>query len=362
MVLTAHVYAPGWHELQGGYGVTVFFVLSGFLITQLLLREEYDTGGISLLSFYVRRAFRLFPIYYLIVAVYCVLIFVLGLRPDGRAGFADALPWYLIYLQDVPYFRDRTHSGGLIPVPFYQSWSLGIEEKFYLVWPLVAFRVLRDHKARVALATGAVLLFSAARFVPLGRYVYPYAAISWGCLFALLYDTANIRDRLNGWISSWRAPVVLLTWPLLHVANAWNPLPVAARLIAELAYPISIAFVILASLRSAWLARVFSFTPLAVLGRYSYCIYLIHLLVRQAVERVLHRMGIGVGNGLLVFLLMLLLSTAGASILYYTVESRFRDMGRRISRSWSRKVDTSNETDRAVSGDIAPGVNRVTPG
>jgi peptidoglycan/LPS O-acetylase OafA/YrhL len=362
MVLTAHVYAPGWHELQGGYGVTVFFVLSGFLITQLLLREEHDTGEISLLSFCVRRAFRLFPIYYLILGAYCLLIFVFGLRPDGRAGFADALPWYLIYMQDVPYFRDRTHSGGLIPVPFYQSWSLGIEEKFYLVWPVVAFRVFRDHKARLALATAAVLLFSVARFVPQGRYIYPYAAISWGCLFALLYETAGIRHRLNGWISSWRASLVLFTWPLIHVASAWNGLPVTARLIAELVYPISIAFVILASLRSAWLARVFSFTPLALLGRYSYCIYLIHLLVRTAVERVLHRIGIDVGNGLLVYSLMLLLSTAGASILYYTVETRFREMGRRMSRSWSRKANTSNETDDAASGDIAPGVNCVTHG
>lgn len=341
MVLAAHVYAPGWHELQGGYGVTVFFVLSGFLITQLLLREEHDIGQISLLSFYVRRAFRLFPIYYLILAIYCVLIFLFGLRPDGRAGFVDALPWYLIYMQDLPYFRDRTHSGGPIPVPFFQTWSLGIEEKFYLVWPVMAFGVLRDHKSRVALAAGAVLLFSAARFVPQGRYVYPYAAISWGCLFALLYDTAGIRDRLTGWTSSWRAPAVLLSWPLLHVVSAWSPLPAAARLIAELAYPISIACVILASLHSAWLARVFSLTPLAVLGRYSYCIYLIHTIARQAVNQLLHRMGIGVGNGLLVFLLMLALSTAGAGILYYTVESKFRDMGRRISRSWSRKANAS---------------------
>jgi peptidoglycan/LPS O-acetylase OafA/YrhL len=341
MVLTAHVYAPGWHELQGGYGVTVFFVLSGFLITQLLLREERDTGGVSLWSFYVRRAFRLFPIYYLVLGVYCVLIFLFRLRPDGRAGFADALPWYLIYMQDFPYFRDRTHSGGSIPVPFYQSWSLGIEEKFYLVWPVVAFRVFRDHKARIALATGAALLFSVARFASPGRYIYPYAAISWGCLFALFYDTANIRDRLNGWALSWRVPVVLLTWPILHLVSAWNQLPVVARLVAELVYPISIAFVILVSLRSAWLARVFSFTPLVVLGRYSYCIYLVHLLVRQAAERVFHRVGLGVGNGFLLFLLMLLLSTATACILYYTIESRFREIGRRIARSWIRESNSS---------------------
>ena len=348
MVLSAHVYAPGWHELQGGYGVTVFFVLSGFLITGLLLREEQDTGGISLLSFYVRRAFRLFPIYYLVLGIYCVLIFVLGLRPDGRPGFADALPWYVVYLQDIPYFRDRSHAGGPIAVPFYQTWSLGIEEKFYLLWPVVAFRALRNHKARIALAAGAVLLFSAARLVPQGRYVFPYAAICWGCLFALLYDTAGIRDKLDVWVSSWRACIVLLTWPLLHAVVASSNLPLAARLTAELAYPVSIALVILASLRCAPLARVLSFKPLAVLGRYSYSIYLIHLLVRQTVERLLHKMGIGTGNGLLVFLLMLLLSTAGASILYYAIESRFREMGRRIARSWSRKSNSSIEPVPAV--------------
>jgi peptidoglycan/LPS O-acetylase OafA/YrhL len=73
-------------------------------------------------------------------------------------------------------------------------------------------------------------------------------------------------------------------------------------------------------------------------------------------------MGIGVGNGLLVFLLMLLLSTAGSAILYYTVELRFRNMGRKISRSWSRTDKMSNETDRVDSGNIQPEINCVTPG
>jgi peptidoglycan/LPS O-acetylase OafA/YrhL len=348
MVLSAHVYAPGWHALQGRYGVTVFFVLSGFLITGLLLREEQDTGGISLVSFYVRRAFRLFPIYYLVLGIYCVLIFLLGLRPDGRPGFADALPWYVFYLQDIPYFRDRSHAGGPIAVPFYQTWSLGIEEKFYLLWPVVAFRALRNHKARIALAAGAVLFFSAARFVPQGSYIFPYAAISWGCLFALLYDTTDIRNKLDVWVSSWRACIVLLTWPFLHAVVASSNLPLAARLAAEVAYPVSIAFVILASLRCAPLASVFSFKPLAALGRYSYSIYLIHLLVRQTVERVLPKIGVGTGNGLLTFLLMLLLSTAGASILYYAIESRFREMGRRIAHSWSRKSNSTIEPLPAV--------------
>jgi peptidoglycan/LPS O-acetylase OafA/YrhL len=351
MVLTAHVYAPGWHELQGGYGVTVFFVLSGFLITRLLVREEHDSGGISLAAFYVRRVFRLFPLYYLILAVYCVLILVLGLRPDGRSGFVAALPWYLTYMQEMPYVWAGSHEGASIAMPFYQSWSLGIEEKFYLVWPFLAFRLVAKQNARIALAVGAVLFFSAARFYSLGRYIYPYAAISWGCLFALLYEAPGIRKTLDKLVSGWRAPFVLLSWPVLHVLVAGTTFPNGLRLFAELAYPLSIAFVILASLNVTWLATGLSITPLVVLGRYSYCIYLIHLLIRQAVERVLHKLGIEAGNGLLVFLLMLLLSTAAASILYYAIESRFREIGRRLSRSWSHSAARacSTHTDSVSS-------------
>jgi peptidoglycan/LPS O-acetylase OafA/YrhL len=342
MVLAAHVYTPGWPHLEGRYGVTVFFVLSGFLITRLLLREEQETGAINLLSFYVRRTFRLFPIYYLVLAVYCLLIFGLGLHSDGRQEFARNLPFYLTYMQEIPFFRDVAHSGEMFSMPFGHSWSLGIEEKFYLLWPVVSFRLLRNQNARIALATCAVLLFSSARFVHEGRYIFPYAAISWGCLFAMLYETASIRERLDSWLSSSRRVfVAVLAWPLLHILVASHQLPLGIQVAAQLAYPLSIAFVIIASLRSPLLARVFSFAPLAVLGRYSYCIYLIHRLVRQAVERLLLKTSIGAENGLLVYFLMLLLSTAAAAILYYLIESRFREMGRRIARSWSGRTNAS---------------------
>ena len=359
MVLTAHVHAPGWHELQGGYGVTVFFVLSGFLITRLLTREEHDSGGVSLPAFYIRRVFRLFPLYYLILGVYCVLILVLGLRPEGRSGFVGALPWYLVYMQEIPYLRAGLHPGGWMPMPFYQSWSLGIEEKFYFVWPFLAFRLLRKQNARVTLAVGAVLFFSAARFYFLGRYIYPYAAISWGCLLALLTETPGIRRTLDEWVSRWHAPLVLLSWPVLHVLAAGTFLPNGVHLFAELAYPLSIALVILTSLNVTWLATGLSVAPLVVLGRYSYCIYLIHLLVREATERVLHKLGIETGNGLLVFVLTLLLSTAAASILYYTVESRFREIGRRLSRSWGH---SPVRTCPADADSVSSAVSAVTPG
>ena len=347
MVLTQHVHAPGWARWQGRYGVRVFFVLSGFLITRLLLREEHEAGRISLSSFYIRRTFRLFPIYYIVLAVYCILILGFGVHADGREGFAGALPYYITYTQEIPFFRES--SNNPIAMPFGHSWSLGIEEKFYLVWPVLAFWALRNQNARIGLAATAFLFFSMARFVSHGQFIYPYAAISCGCLVALMAERAGVKNRFDYWVSSWRAPVAFLAWPFLHAAVAYEPLPLAVRLVAELAYPFSIAFVILASLGSGWLGRVFSLTPLVVLGRYSYCIYLIHLMVRQAVERVLLKMGIGVGNGLLVFVLMVLLSMAGASVLYYAIESPFREMGRAIARSRSRKSRLPIDTHAAVS-------------
>ena len=339
MVLTAHVYAPGWPHLQGRLGVTVFFVLSGFLITRLLAREESEQGMISLAPFYVRRAFRLFPLYYLVLAVYCFLILGMGMHSDARSSFLGALPWYLTYMQDIPLFRDWNLAVP-ISTPFGQSWSLGIEEKFYLLWPIVAFRVLKNPRARVALAAAAVVFFSAAKFVSEGRYIYPYAAIAWGCLFALLYELPAIRDRLQRLVTSWRAPVALFTWPILQFLVAYTGLPDWLRLTAEFAYPLSICFVILASLRSVSLTRILSFAPLVILGQYSYCIYLIHLLVRPAAERALQRIGMG-ENGIAIYLLMLFLSAASAAVLHYAVESPFREMGRRIARSWGRKARTS---------------------
>jgi peptidoglycan/LPS O-acetylase OafA/YrhL len=343
MVLTAHVFAPAWKNMRGDYGVTVFFVLSGFLITRLLLQEERDTGEISLPAFYVRRAFRLFPVYYLILAVYCVLILGMGIYPEARQKFAYALPWYLIYFQEIPFF-----SQPEAPPPFYQSWSLGIEEKFYMIWPFVAFRLLRNRNARMALAAGAAVFFSSARLVHQARYIFPYAAICVGCLFALLYDEPGIRSRLESWVSSWRAPLVFLSWPILHLVIAWRSLPFALRLFADLAYPLSIALVILVTLCSVRFASVFSVAPLTLLGRYSYCMYLIHVLVRRAAERILN-VHTGEGNGLLVFLLMLLFSTAGAAILHYTIESRFRELGRRIASSWKSKEKVSNHPQPALA-------------
>lgn len=337
MVLTAHVYSPGWpRHVVGRFAVRVFFVLSGYLITRLLLREQRDTGGINLPAFYIRRTFRLFPAYYLVLGIYCILILGLGVHADGRQGFLSGLPYYLTYMQDIPFFRDN--SANPISMPFGHSWSLGIEEKFYFLWPLVAFRLLRTQRGRTIFIIAAAVFFSAARFVPYGQFIYPYAAIACGCLFAILHDTPGIKETLDKWSTSWRSVLVFLSWPILLALAAIDSLPALIRIPAELIYPCSVAFVIVVSLRASWLAKAFAWRPFLTIGRYSYGIYLIHLLVRQGIERVLVKIGVGADNGLLIYVLMLLLSTAVAAVIFRTVEDPCRELGRRLAISWTKKT------------------------
>ena len=103
-------------------------------------------------AFYLRRTFRILPMYYLTLAIYCVLILVLHADPARHDKFVRALPYYLTYLQEWPHLV-------LKDVPFELSWSLGIEEKFYLVWPVLGFLLLRK---RFGLRVGTALTLAVA--------------------------------------------------------------------------------------------------------------------------------------------------------------------------------------------------------
>jgi hypothetical protein len=105
LVITAHLYShkEWWAWLAGDRGVSVFFVLSGYLISTLALREEEREGRLSLAAFYVRRCCRLFPLYYLILGFYCLMLLGLGRGSADQCGaLAEALPWNLVYCQEIP--------------------------------------------------------------------------------------------------------------------------------------------------------------------------------------------------------------------------------------------------------------------
>lgn len=147
-VLFAHFIPVKYHVSLpfGSAGVQLFFVLSGFLITSILLRSKDVSLRKALKNFYARRFLRIFPLYYLLLAL-CAL--------TGWMSWQEDLPWHVFYLSNV-YISQLGHwpsVGGHL-------WSLSVEEQYYLVWPLVVLLTSKPTLVRitlVAMATSVAL-------------------------------------------------------------------------------------------------------------------------------------------------------------------------------------------------------------
>ena len=142
LVMMLHAnFKLGW---SGGLGVSVFFALSGFLITTLLLEEYHSSGTISFKGFYIRRTMRLFPPLYLMLLM--VLVYALLFRTGAdqnlivhdvisAAGYVYNICW--------------AWGWGIKELLLYHTWSLGVEEQFYLIWPAVLYVFLRLNKLNI---------------------------------------------------------------------------------------------------------------------------------------------------------------------------------------------------------------------
>ncbi|AQS38741.1 putative acyltransferase [Shewanella psychrophila] len=135
-VIWHHAGYPYWDHIylasQGFHGVTLFFVISGFLITSLLLKEKRTKGQIDLKHFYIRRTLRIFPLYYCVLLIYILLVFVLESGTPAGTAFLDNLKYFATYTSNVfvPFIAgDR--------IIFFFAWSLAAEEQFYLIWPTI---------------------------------------------------------------------------------------------------------------------------------------------------------------------------------------------------------------------------------
>jgi len=175
---------------NGNRGVSVFFVISGFLITSLLLREQAKTGAISLRNFYLRRFFRIVPPFY--TYLLCVLLL-------GVAGWLRLHP--ASFLSATFFVKDYLGGGDWWTG---HSWSLSIEEQFYLLWP-AALVLLRPERARkmalgIVVAAPVIRLMSHALLHQIGpaeEYMFHVRmdGLMLGCLLAL-YEGAPLLDKI----------------------------------------------------------------------------------------------------------------------------------------------------------------------
>ena len=242
-------------QTYGDLGVHVFFVLSGYLITSLLLREYDRSSTVSLRDFYIRRAFRIFPAAFVFLAVVVVL-------------YWHQMRWYhvaaaLLYVANMDMTR---------PWIFGHLWSLSIEEQFYLLWP---FAVKKWHRHRTVILLCVFLatpIFRAALYAfkihngLVGSLPAHADQLAIGCLLAIF---APRLPKISGYLA-----IVML---LVAIFVPWFPATSPARTLFMLfavrpLLHVSLAGLVLHVIQVPY--RILNWSPVAWLGKISYSVYL----------------------------------------------------------------------------------------
>lgn len=286
------IFHSGFERVPGGLGVLVFFVISGFLITWLLLKENTRNGTVSLSRFYARRSLRIFPAFYAYALIAIVLMAVL----HKQIPWASVVP-SLFYVEN--YFQAWYGDPG---TAFSHSWSLGIEEQFYLFWPLlfVAIRKRLDLLIRVP-AVIIVCVWVYRAILKFGFHVwqgYFYEAFDTrldhlliGCLLAILLYFARDHPAWNlicerPWVTG--VTVALLVLSVLAEDRYHD---VYRDSVGFIVNPLLCACLIpqLISIRGNWLARWLEWPAVRYLGSISYSLYLYQQIVLQPVAKMLSK-------------------------------------------------------------------------
>ena len=310
LVILSHAHAPLFDGAF--YGVDLFFVLSGFLITSLLLQELDANGRIDYWRFYRRRLFRLIPALALFLAAYCLLAPLIW--PDLTDVYSDALV-SLLYLADygIAFFNS--------PDTLLHMWSLAVEEHYYLLWPpllaLLARYAPPGKLWRPALGLLALAWAWRALWVAQGQQFYEvffrFDTRATGLLAGSLL-AALMREQ-PAWFAWLRQRLAHGMWLVLAVpllmAHAWDDMN--AMLWGLTVVECATALVLLAALqRRGAVYEALSAPALALLGRLSYGVYLWHYPVVRYLRAHLPWPAT-VALGLLISLLL-------AALSYYTVE------------------------------------------
>jgi peptidoglycan/LPS O-acetylase OafA/YrhL len=334
----------------GRQGVEVFFVLSGYLITLLLLREKARFGAVSLPRFYARRALRIWPLYYLVVfLLWVVLPWAVRFAPPHIEALSEIhtrtlgtpgdprLSLYLLFLANFSFWLYPHVLCGA------HLWSLGVEEQFYLVWPVI-FRFVRwplaVFGALVSLKVGLHMaveyhhglvswfLSSNGTFLALEfskMCHYEAMALGAAAAYVAFHHRGRVR-RLAGRL--WAPPLALLTLVGCVWLAGWNQEFHGIDPITEIP-PLGYALVVLIVSHRATPWPVLDHRAVTWLGQRSYGFYLIHPMVMVLAMALLERgrpplaaaSCVGGTEHLVFYLLAFALAAGGASLSYRFLET-----------------------------------------
>jgi peptidoglycan/LPS O-acetylase OafA/YrhL len=352
-------------QLSGGaFGVDVFFVLSGFLITSILFEEWATTGAISLKRFYFRRVLRLYPAMVTLVLAFAVLHLT-----ALRTGYGEVVFAYRDHPNDawramsasLFYFANWAWGSGWVHLgPVEHTWSLSIEEQFYLLWPTLLLVMLRFVRTRILILAMIVVGIG---FSMHWRYevwqaspswVRPYAgldtradALLIGCGLGVI-ATANWLPTSRGAPRIFAllafAAVVTLGWFVKNAAANDVYLYKGGFTIVALSAAVIIGYVLVSPTGIG--ARLLSTTGLVRIGRISYGMYLWHYPIWRIVQQ--QRLPT-IKSAPLQFVL----TVSVATLSYVLIEKRFLRLKSRFAAKPAPKtqpVDTATPAPRRYSG------------
>ena len=333
-------------SLMGWSGVDLFFVLSGFLITGILI-ESKQSSATYFKSFYLRRVLRIFPLYYaFLFGLFFVLPLIAGrVLPveqfDQLRSLEQIQLWFWLYATNIWTFLTGEHTGFATS----HFWSLAIEEQFYLIWPLVVFAVSRVRLQqtcialigialllRIAMAVGGVSFLSIYTFTPARM-----DALLTGALVAILVRAPIPSQRLRraaGAVLAAAGPTVFtILWLSGQDTNAHALIYTVGFSLLAVCFASLILLAVTAP-EGSLLSRALRNRTLRFLGKYSYCLYVVHVMIRAVMVRAVGDPIVIAGTQLIwqlgFIVLCSAISIAVAMLSWHLMEKRFLELKERF--------------------------------
>lgn len=320
-------------EKLGKNGVYLFFVLSGFLITYLLLQEKSNNNNkISFKKFYLRRIFRIWPLYYTVIAISFLLIpflvynfEIFQFAPNYFERISDSLNYdslsKTLYLLFLPNFA---LSAGKVVVGASQSWSVGVEEQFYLLWPLLLYLFNRKNLLLVfigMLASYILLNLHPIVYITALLRIIPFEFMAIGGIGAYFYYYK--KDKIQSLTGKGFYYIVILLFVLLFLVY---PLPILSTYLQNICLGILFLGLILITINNdnklVFRNRSFSF-----LGKISYGIYMYHpfvmFLVFPFANKYLNPQSDILIYNIFVYIFVFVITIIISHLSYKYIESRF---------------------------------------
>ena len=319
-----------WQVFQLGYigvlGVLLFFVLSGYLITGILLSSRASRFDRALKRFYLRRTLRIFPIYHLTL----LILYVIGLPSVTRYIF-----WHALYVSNVLFVLEPQ-----VAAPIAHLWTLSVEEQFYLIWPFLILVVPYKHLLRVMLgAIGIGICWKAVVIGTVGDHLAGglpvfscLDSLAVGALLAYVEQDERLRLRRQNILSGLLATgsMIMLIQAVLFITDGGKGFRLVTAYLGA-----SLVFVWLVGRAAVgftgWFGAVLDWSPLRYLGKISYGVYLYHYFMPRVIESLIKFLGFAQPGNPSAALLAFLLTLLAAALSWHLVEKPISDLKNKLS-------------------------------